>query len=603
MTVATRRAAASSSVGSTSVSISDDDPSSRTNNIIAGGGDVSGINNAVIFGGNSRKQSSMMSSPHTSRRPMSVSPIKPSGPNQNTIINVINSDNYNNDHRRRLLLFSSPRYRSVLWMSLSLAIHLGGYELSRAAVVALFTSDGLGFGHGGGGGLSALPMAVGCVSPFSIGLLWFYGNTLDRGGPSYALRTHTLICAGCQIVCGWALRFFDDRLLHVPDDDDFSARAVADVTSWSRALLFLLFVFQNAYVQLLYNQHWAFISSVLTQEEGTRAFAPIAGLGSIGSTLAAGLVSKLVGRLGLIGLLHLAGASFIVSAVLADVAFGTARRGGFEPKKEDAVDGKKYGGMGPGDATTRGNNGNVSTPTSPASTKSKGGYAPRIASKAHAPRCVPCRKKGNIFQQARVLFRRVPVLGALFLEVVFSQCLSSLVNFIYLYKLKSTITDDDMRAGWSGTYYAWINGVSGILQFFIIPLLLRHCEAHRIWLFMPTLMLFCTSYTFVTFHTSGLFGASASFFAIKTMEYSLRGAANEMLYVNLDYESRYLGKKVISLIAGKFGKSVMAVALSLLMVVYGDEDDKMWYLVATSTVFTFLWLFTSMSLHSLIEAS
>lgn len=87
------------------------------------------------------------------------------------------------------------------------------------------------------------------------------------------------------------------------------------------------------------------------------------------------------------------------------------------------------------------------------------------------------------------------------------------------------------------------------------------------------------------------------------MEYSLRGAANEMLYVSLDYESRYLGKKVISLIAGKFGKSVMAVALSLVMVMYGEEKEIMWYLLATATVFTFLWLFASMSLHTLIEAS
>eukprot|EP00581_Thalassiosira_minuscula_P020099 CAMPEP_0183718074 /NCGR_PEP_ID=MMETSP0737-20130205/11427_1 /TAXON_ID=385413 /ORGANISM="Thalassiosira miniscula, Strain CCMP1093" /LENGTH=73 /DNA_ID=CAMNT_0025947559 /DNA_START=93 /DNA_END=311 /DNA_ORIENTATION=- len=73
------------------------------------------------------------------------------------------------------------------------------------------------------------------------------------------------------------------------------------------------------------------------------------------------------------------------------------------------------------------------------------------------------------------------------------------------------------------------------------------------------------------------------------MEYSLRGAANEMLYVSLDYESRYLGKKVISLIAGKFGKSAMAVALSLVMVIYGDRHETMWYLMATALVFTLLW--------------
>ncbi len=149
----------------------------------------------------------------------------------------------------------------------------------------------------------------------------------------------------------------------------------------------------------------------------------------------------------------------------------------------------------------------------------------------------------------------------------------------------------------------WINGVSGIFQFVAIPILLRYWEAHRIWLFMPTLMLCCTSYTFATYRTSGLFGASASFFAIKTMEYSLRGAANEMLYVSLDYESRYLGKKVISLIAGKFGKSAMAIALSAVMVVHGENAEMLWYLLATATVFTFLWLLASTSLHMQIEAN
>lgn len=57
--------------------------------------------------------------------------------------------------------------------------------------------------------------------------------------------------------------------------------------SWcSRALVFLLFVYQNSSVQLLYTQHWSFLGSVLTEQEGAVWFAPIAGLGSVSSTLA-----------------------------------------------------------------------------------------------------------------------------------------------------------------------------------------------------------------------------------------------------------------------------------------------------------------------------
>ncbi len=355
-------------------------------------------------------------------------------------------------------------------MSLSLAVHLAGYELSRASVMALFTSDRLGFGRSddnnsgsgsgaAGGGLSALPMAVGCVSPFSIGLLWFYGKTLHRGGPSYALRIHTWTCAIIQIVSGWLLISLDNylRLTVTSVPSTISSAAAPEIhvhaQSCSQTLLFLLFVFQNAYVQLLYNQHWAFISSVLTPDEGSTFFAPIAGLGSISSTVAAGLVSTLIQKIGLVGLLYAAGASYILSATLADTAFRLARRGGFEP-------------IGDGGGVEKRNNSqtqstkSVSTPpttptppppTTPTSAKKN---TSESDSESTTSFCNNKEKNNNIFEQAYILFQRVPVLGALFIEVILSQCLSSLVNFIYLFTLKSTITDDALRAGWSGNFYA-----------------------------------------------------------------------------------------------------------------------------------------------------
>ncbi|KAL7533428.1 LOW QUALITY PROTEIN: hypothetical protein ACHAWF_004494, partial [Thalassiosira exigua] len=306
---------------------------------------------------------------------------------------------------------------------------------------------------------------------------------------------------------------------------------------------------------------WSFITSALTPEEWAKAFAPMAGLGSIASTLAAGMVSHLVDRLGLTGLLHAAGASYVCDTGGLCVRHREDLRVRAEQVRREycvSVSGNR-----------RGSRDNLESTTADGG---KGAYAPvntsESAAEAPPPRpppsqSLPCLKKSNIFRQAYALFHRVPVLDALFFEVVISQCLYSLVNFVYLYKLKSTVADDAKRAGWSGSFYAWINGVSGIFQFFAIPLLLRHCEAHRIWPFMPATMAICVSFQFATYQTSGLLGASASFFAIKTMEYSLRGAANEMLYVSLGYESRYLGKKLISLIAGKFGKSATAVALSL----------------------------------------
>ena len=93
------------------------------------------------------------------------------------------------------MLFSA-RGKSVLYMSISLAIHLGGYELSRAAVMALFTSDKLGFGKGKEGGLSALPMAVGCVSPFagkSAFVLFYHMNSIVLYAVSVILLLHLIL--------------------------------------------------------------------------------------------------------------------------------------------------------------------------------------------------------------------------------------------------------------------------------------------------------------------------------------------------------------------------------------------------------------------------
>jgi hypothetical protein len=144
----------------------------------------------------------------------------------------------------------------------------------------------------------------------------------------------------------------------------------------------------------------------------------------------------------LIGLLYAAGASYIVSATLADWAFGLARRGGCEPR-----------GGGGGDGIEKGKQ---STTTSTSTTTSATTTNRSEANSECAPisYCNNNKGKNNIFQQAYLLFQRVPVLGALFIEVIVSQCLSSLVNFIYLFTLKSTITDDALRAGWSGNFYA-----------------------------------------------------------------------------------------------------------------------------------------------------
>eukprot|EP00540_Astrosyne_radiata_P023393 CAMPEP_0116838978 /NCGR_PEP_ID=MMETSP0418-20121206/9512_1 /TAXON_ID=1158023 /ORGANISM="Astrosyne radiata, Strain 13vi08-1A" /LENGTH=93 /DNA_ID=CAMNT_0004469039 /DNA_START=423 /DNA_END=704 /DNA_ORIENTATION=+ len=86
--------------------------------------------------------------------------------------------------------------------------------------------------------------------------------------------------------------------------------------------------------------------------------------------------------------------------------------------------------------------------------------------------------------------------------------------------------------------------------------------------------------------------------SMKIMEYSLRGVANEMVYASLDYESRFIGKEIIGLFANRFGKSLMAVMLSVYtgQSFVGVETQLVW----GSTLFSIFWLVASYRLSFLI---
>lgn len=57
---------------------------------------------------------------------------------------------------------------------------------------------------------------------------------------------------------------------------------------------------------------------------------------------------------------------------------------------------------------------------------------------------------------------------------------------------------------------------------------------------------------------------------MKVSEYSARRMLDEMVFVPLDFESRYVGKEVIGVFGYRFGKSLMSLALSGLTSVMGN---------------------------------
>jgi ATP/ADP translocase len=200
-----------------------------------------------------------------------------------------------------------------------------------------------------------------------------------------------------------------------------------------------------------------------------------------------------------------------------------------------------------------------------------------------------------LVQTARKLFERVPILGSLCVEVLVSQCVSSLISFLFVLKVKEYIPNDQERARWTGTVYAWINASSGVLQFAVLPFLVKRTDARKLWLLMPSLMVACA--TLMSFQsTISLHLVAAVFSVYKALEYSVRGVTVEMVYTPLDYQSRFVGKEIIGLCVSRFGISGMAIGLSVVTTVLGSSPILDQVFVQALSVSSLLWLVASLPL-------
>jgi len=121
----------------------------------------------------------------------------------------------------------------------------------------------------------------------------------------------------------------------------------------------------------------------------------------------------------------------------------------------------------------------------------------------------------------------------------------------------------------SAQFYALVNGVSGLLQFLILPLFMTLFDPAWVYRLMPLAPLACTVFT--AFQAEPPLKIVAfSFFVAKVMDYTLRNVCNEMVYVPLDFESRYKGKEIIGVFGSRFGKSGMSLLLSGMTYAFGS---------------------------------
>lgn len=377
---------------------------------------------------------------------------------------------------------------------------------------------------------AAFPLAMAFISPVSLGLLMMYGRALHRFGPNGALSLTTLLCSG--VLSGSAFLILSLQ----------NSAATLFSVPLVKLICGPLFVFRESYVQMLTSQYWSFMSSVLTPAQSATWFAPISGLTSIASALAGMNVSRLVRRVGLPGALITTSFMMLLSLLPVRTAYSIADKNGFNPSKEKKSIGKE--------------------------TESKGMIA-----------------------KAASLFAREPTLGALFLEIICAQGLATVLSVCFVTKLSAAIPDDSLRAGWMGKFFAWTNVCSMTIQFGVLPHLMKVIEPRSLWRALPIVMVVLSSFQALQ-KVPSLYLVSGSLLAMKALEYSARRLLDEMVFVPLDFESRFLGKEVIGVFGYRFGKSTMSLFLSGLTATFGNMGLQQLSMLTSGTAllwFTMAW--------------
>ena len=405
------------------------------------------------------------------------------------------NDNDNNAEASAKMAQLDPRLQSILYMGGAMSLHFGGYEFFRNACLALFTSSDYGFRSP-----AAFPLANGLVSPFSLILLWFYSQQLFQRGPRVALRKTTIMSIIVILASSGLLQAC--RVANLP-------------ATVGQVIIGLTFLFQNSYQYLLYTQQWSFAGSVLTPDEGARWFPALAGFSSVVCSITSSLVPYILPYTGILGLMALTSITLTGCCILGDVAYGISQKHGFDPAKQ-------------------------------------------MQEQQRSKDAKAADSKQGRLGKAVDLFRRVPTLLVLFLEVISFQSLSTILNVAFVRTLKQQIPQDVARAGYSARFYGIVNAVSAALQFLVLPLCMKYAEPAWIWRLMPVIpLLFCGLQ--VSKAESSLFLVAGAVFLCKTIDYSIRSVVYPMVYQPWDFESRFVGKEVIGVFGSRFGKSGMSL--------------------------------------------
>lgn len=269
-----------------------------------------------------------------------------------------------------------------------------------------------------------------------------------------------------------------------------------------------LYLLRSAYVVLLIEQYWSLINSSITESEAKRVNGPICGIASIGAIIGGLIGERATLAYGTTNMILIAGIMTLPAMILTSVAYSVAARSGHR------------------------------------------------ADIHHLD--APSRPAGDHLGMLSLL--RNPTL-ALLLGIVFtSQGLVTALGILFQGHLSDAFTDIDLQTSYSFRFYTWINGIAGICQFVIAPILLSVARNHHIQIILPAIML---AFLGVYLDAPSLQTAGLAFMAFKVIDYSVLRASKEIYYVPMDFDARYRTKEVIDILGYRLGKGLTGAAFDM----------------------------------------
>ena len=328
-------------------------------------------------------------------------------------------------------------------------------------------------------GLTSLALIYAIMPLGVLALLFIYNKLLSYFGPQ---KTITISIIGSSLVI--LLCYF----LH---------------TMGIKASVVALMIFREAYIVLIVEQMWSFISSIVTLRKAKVFYSIVLSISTLGSVLGGWGVYYLAESLGTSTLLTVAALGLFPTALLAHLAYSNSTCIKTENKSQK---------------TSTNNNLGAS------------------------------------------LFIKQPVLTGTLIIVITSQVYSTLVELAFQSSLHINIPDADAQTSASGLFFGYLSLTALLGQVFVAPLMLSKLPLYVIHFCIPGIHFMALIFLLIR---DDLYSAGLVFILFKSLDYSVFRAAKEILYLPLSFDARFRTKSLIDVFGYRASKGATSIGLSL----------------------------------------